>query len=728
MKKGLIPIIVILVVGLLITGFSAGKEKDENLTLQERIKKLEAELVLLKLEVRKTDGLNPDVIKDDPVKKAGPRVFLSGTRGWDEDGTNMWTAMSYNVGINTLLAPAFDLDINGDMRITGGINDGAGFGAVDYVLVADGAGAVAWEPSPAGVAGDYIWNQYTAPQSPASWWIDGKGKAVNGVANDTSLIGISSGDPSRGVYGESSPSAGSGVGVTGVGGFFGVVGWYEPNAVVGGVLGRFDNIGVFGQSNVAGGAGVFGDGLTATSGVYGQTNITTEYGVYGYNNAVGGDGVFGWGNGAASAGYWGGAGVSGSSDDVGIFAHGSAASSHGLVAVGNNVGPWTMGGGAGAAITSSNVGVYARGDDTNQSWGLYARSSGADGIGAFARSNADPSWALVGASATAGWYTITGEDGGLTANGLWCGGMGWGQDVGSGRGLVGVGDATNLPLGIVTYSGAGVCGFSSDGAGAFGCSDNIVGLYGFNYNSSYACIQGGNSSATTSGLLALCDEYYRALETIGGDNLALGEYSAGIFNTPIQNGDYNGLYVGANVVAFGYWTHLKSSKGEDISAAAMLSPDANIVISGTSELKGGNASIVFDEAFKDMISQEIPINVIATPTSECNGIFVSGVTKEGFAVKELSSGRSNASFNWIAIGRRKGCEERRAYAEKTLKTKIASEEAIARATTTMNPVTKRENEVKESKIKKVTPREKKDIDLQKTSLKSTNLKKKKAFE
>jgi len=722
----------IVALAFLLMGFVGQAKKDASAapTIEKRIAALEAQISELKAELRGSRRLQPanegsrnlqvakgnekGSISEGPGPGPQPLVWTEGQRAWTEDGTNMWTAIPYKVGINTILAPAFDLDINGDLCVRNGINDGASFGSASDVLVSDGAGGVQWGTTPGGANG-YIWNQYAAPQSPASWWIDGKGKAVNATASDTALIGIETAT-GRGVLGQSSPAAGSGVGVTGIGGFMGVVGWIQSNSTVAGALGYYDNIGVFGQSNVSGGAGVFALGFGA-EGVYGETNSSTNFGVYGYNAAIGGDGVFGIGNAPLAASYWGGAGVSGSSDDVGIFAHGSAATSHGLVAVGNGVGAWTMGGGAGAAITSSNIGVYARGDDTADSWGIYARSSGSNGVGAFGVSNSNPSCALVGVSAGAGWHTITGEDCGLTANGLWCGGMGWGDDVGTGRGLVGIGDATNLPLGIVTASGSGVCGFSSDHTGVFGCSDNNVGLWGYTYSTTYACIQGGSSSLNTSGLLAVCNTGYRAVETIGGDNLTVGEYSMGVFNTPIQNGDYNGLYVGANVVAWGYWTHLKSSKGKDISTAAVLSPDANVVLSGTSELRDGRGAVTFDETFKELISSDIPVNVIATPTEECKGVYVSDVSKNGFNVNELMSGKSTASFNWIAIGRRKGCEERRVYAEKVLKSKIASKETTVRAAATVNTVTKKENEVKEFKVKKVTPRGKKAINLEKESLK-----------
>ena len=63
-----------------------------------------------------------------------------------------------------------------------------------------------------------------------------------------------------------------------------------------------------------------------------------------------------------------------------------------------------------------------------------------------------------------------------------------------------------------------------------------------------------------------------------------------------------------------------------------------------------------------------------------------------------------------------------------MKTNIASKESIARASVAVDPETKAENEVKESKIKRITTQDMKGVNPQKGSLKSGELKKKKAFE
>jgi len=251
MKRSAIFVVIgIIALAFLLMGFVGQKEKinDPNTSLEKRISALEAEIAELKAELQSSHRLQPTKankkgsVSERPGPSPKPLVWTEGQRGWDEDGTNIWTSnLSYKVGIGTA-TPGFNLDINGDIRITGGINDGTSFGAANNVLVADGVGGVQWGSSPAG-SGDYIWNQDTTAQTPGNFWIAGSGQA------------------------------GDGVGVTGA-------------------L-HLTNAGVYGQSNDNTGAGVFGDGLTATSGVYGQTNINTGFGVYGYQAASGGCGIFG---------------------------------------------------------------------------------------------------------------------------------------------------------------------------------------------------------------------------------------------------------------------------------------------------------------------------------------------------------------------------------------------------------------------------------------------------
>ena len=82
-------------------------------------------------------------------------------------------------------------------------------------------------------------------------------------------------------------------------------------------------------------------------------------------------------------------------------------------------------------------------------------------------------------------------------------------------------------------------------------------------------------------------------------------------------------------------------------------------------LNNGEVFVPFDETFlnsisnselsKDVDSQE-SINITITPVGDCNGVFVKSITNTGFYIKENNKGKSNVSFNWTAIGTKKGYE------------------------------------------------------------------------
>jgi hypothetical protein len=80
--------------------------------------------------------------------------------------------------------------------------------------------------------------------------------------------------------------------------------------------------------------------------------------------------------------------------------------------------------------------------------------------------------------------------------------------------------------------------------------------------------------------------------------------------------------------------------------------------SGTGRLTGGGASIQFDKTFRAAVSEDVPIRVVVTPNSMCNGVCVTSRSSSGFNVAELADGNSDAGFDWIAIGRLKGHERK----------------------------------------------------------------------
>ncbi len=65
-----------------------------------------------------------------------------------------------NVGIGNE-SPAYKLDVDGDIAITGGLHDGASFGSADQVLTADGSGGISWQDATGGGISDGTVNNST---------------------------------------------------------------------------------------------------------------------------------------------------------------------------------------------------------------------------------------------------------------------------------------------------------------------------------------------------------------------------------------------------------------------------------------------------------------------------------------------------------------------------------------------------------------------------------------
>jgi hypothetical protein len=86
------------------------------------------------------------------------------------------------------------------------------------------------------------------------------------------------------------------------------------------------------------------------------------------------------------------------------------------------------------------------------------------------------------------------------------------------------------------------------------------------------------------------------------------------------------------------------------------STEVTVQTSGKAILSGGRANIQFDPAFAASISSEESLVITVTPIGESNGVYLSQVTKSGFAVVENSNGKSSVTVNYIAIGKRAGYE------------------------------------------------------------------------
>jgi ribosomal protein L13E len=132
-------------------------------------------------------------------------------------------------------------------------------------------------------------------------------------------------------------------------------------------------------------------------------------------------------------------------------------------------------------------------------------------------------------------------------------------------------------------------------------------------------------------------------------------YALTAWNNTGTGGTVRGLYVQGHGYATGGWqTYLDGGT----TGYGVVSPDMEIMASGSGQLSGGRASVTIEKTFRDAVSASVPLKVIVTPNQMCNGVCVTSRSADGFSVAELADGKSDAGFDWIAIGRLRSGEQR----------------------------------------------------------------------
>jgi len=624
------------------------------------------------------------------VKYNDGRAWLEGQRGWIESGTSFYPySTSLNVGIGTT-TPSYKLDVAGSVRITGGIHDGTGFGSAGQVLKSTGAD-VYWA-NDAGSSGEFIQNQYTAPQTDAKFWIGGigsKGKIENSTAGDTGLISritSTSNADGIGVYGRCWPSNYWGIGVKGEGGYIGgyfvsdadgfAVYGYNPNAnAVYGYSGGANYAGVFGYNTS--GVGVYGGTNTSTSdatggynytttaygalgswsdGVYGETPDINGYGVNGYHLNTKGIGVNGIGNGLGGIWYPGeGAGGLFNGDTTGAVAWGTNKDiGIGVWGIGNNLGT--------RYLPSRGAGVVG---NAGRGYGVYGTTDSATAgqSGVYGRSNATNGLGVIGVGNNISGYTYV-SGSGVVGNGVY--GVFGIPGTTSGMGVVGYNDATGSRWGMLggTYSGVQGVSNNTSGAGVFGqhTSGAGVGVYGtFTPASTDAYAVYGYGYVTQwYGYGGYFYGGYRGV--YGSVNVTSTQTGAGVYGYEPYSGNVTqwGVYASGDMGCSGTKNAVvKTSKGPMV-LYTMESPEVWFEDFGSAQLNNGRAHIELDPLFLETvtINDTHPMKVFITLNDECNGVYVKK-GRTGFDVIELNNGRSNASFDYRIVAKRKGLENQR---------------------------------------------------------------------
>lgn len=233
--------------------------------------------------------------------------------------------------------------------------------------------------------------------------------------------------------------------------------------------------------------------------------------------------------------------------------------------------------------------------------------------------------------------------------------------------------AANGINGVYPNKGAGVAGSAVNGHGIFGNTGNgAPNNAAHNGNSAGVfSLDSDNNAATSNGSayasIAGKDEQIIAVlgatsrRILYGGYFTAGTSAAGISysyvglkynhnNDATATGGTNYKIVGNGVVS-------TLIPDENNIPRVMFCPEAPEVLFedyGTGKLTDGQSYIELDKIVANSLKIDAnhPLKVFIQLEGECNGVYVSEKSKNGFLVKELNNGKSNIDFSWHIVGNR----------------------------------------------------------------------------
>lgn len=197
-------------------------------------------------------------------------------------------------------------------------------------------------------------------------------------------------------------------------------------------------------------------------------------------------------------------------------------------------------------------------------------------------------------------------------------------------------DAVSAPLDISSLGGPNVKG-----------TDTNTGNYGELGGPVYG-VKGDASSGGGTGVYGVGNEGVR------GEGVYYGVYGKSSGNAGYFEGD---VYVDGVLAKFSgtFIQPHAEDPAKEIRYAFFEGPEHAVFLRGTARLKDGSATIELPEHFR-VVAAEAGVQVQVTPVEDCNGIFVSKKSREGFEVRELMGGASDAAFDYFITAVRAGFE------------------------------------------------------------------------
>ncbi len=372
------------------------------------------------------------------------------------------------------------------------------------------------------------------------------------------------------------------------------------------------------QASVNGNPIFVGDRFT----VNGSAN---EYAINAYVSGAGGVAIYGENTTNGSTGIWGTAPAG-----DGVYGTNSTGVGNGVFGNSTNIG--VRGYGAHGAILESGLDV---------GYGVIAWNTTASGTSRTGLIAAGQNLGLVSFPATGAILYGTGS-----------GAAGF-ADNAAGTGIIGVGNTGTTAYTLTT--GSGIAGTGS-----------TTGVYGISTATS-GTRQGAYFTMNKTGAVnpPAADDPFAILAGYNGTDYFGGYFDGNQDNNAGGGGGNAGedyAYVGVRSGGTTYKVLGTGSNSTMVNDAAgdkriLFSPEAPEVLFedyGTAQLVNGIANVQIDPLLSSIIyiSEKHPLKVFIQLEGECNGVFVTDKSVNGFIVKELANGRSNVSFSWHIVANR----------------------------------------------------------------------------
>ena len=104
---------------------------------------------------------------------------------------------------------------------------------------------------------------------------------------------------------------------------------------------------------------------------------------------------------------------------------------------------------------------------------------------------------------------------------------------------------------------------------------------------------------------------------------------------------------------------VKTKNGKGVTLYAVEASENWFEDFGSARLKEGKAVVQIDSTFMETVNTDVDYHVFLTPRGQCMGLYVASQKGTSFEVGELNGGKSDISFSYRIVAKRKGYEDQR---------------------------------------------------------------------